>query len=119
MYAVVRIGGRQYHAEIGKTIVVEKLLGEVGEKLEFNEVLLVSRDGDALVGQPLVEGASVKAEIVGQIKGKKIIVFKYRPKQRYRRKQGHRQQYTRLLIDDISTGKKPKTKKAKEGQASE
>ncbi len=102
MYAIVRIGGKQYQAEIGKTIVVEKLPYSVGEKVEFNEVLLISDGPQTKVGQPLVEGASVKAQVVEQFKGKKIIVFKYKPKIRYRRKQGHRQQYTRLLVENIN-----------------
>ena len=104
MYAGVRVGSRQYPAEVGKTIVVEKLPHEVGEEVELNEVLFVGGDDGAQVGAPLVDGASVKATVVEQFKGKKIIVFKYKPKKRYRRKQGHRQQYTRLRIDDIITG---------------
>ncbi len=114
MYAIVRIGGRQYQAEVGKTLVVEKLPYAVGEKIELNEVLFVSDEGRITVGQPLVEGASVKAEVVDQFKGKKIIVFKYKPKKRYRRKQGHRQQYTRLLVREIVTGaEKKRARRAK------
>lgn len=104
MYAVVRIGGRQYPVEIGQTVVVEKLPYEVGDTVEIDEVLLVSNDDDITVGQPVIDGASVKAEVVEQFKGKKIVVFKYKPKVRYRRKQGHRQYYTRLRIDDIIPG---------------
>ena len=104
MYAIVRIGGRQYPAEVGKTSVVEKLPHKVGDTIELDEVLFVSNDDEFSVGAPLVEGARIKAEIVEQFKGKKIIVFKYKPKVRYRRKQGHRQQYTRLRIDDIVIG---------------
>ncbi len=114
MYAIVRIGGRQYQAEVGKTLVVEKLPYAVGEEVEFNEVLFINDEGRIAVGQPLVEGASVKAEVVDQFKGKKIIVFKYKPKKRYRRKQGHRQQYTRLMVREIVTGaEKKRTRKAK------
>jgi large subunit ribosomal protein L21 len=114
MYAIIRCGGRQYRAEVGESIVVEKLPYEVGEQIELEEVLLV-RDGDKVhIGQPLVVGSRVKATIEEQFRGKKIIVYKYRPKQRYRRKQGHRQPYTRLRIDDIITGSKRRTKKAKE-----
>ncbi len=114
MYAVVRIGGRQYQAEVGKTLVVEKLPYAVGEEVEFNEVLFINDEGRIAVGRPLVEGASVKAEVVDQFKGKKIIVFKYKPKKRYRRKQGHRQQYTRLMVREIVTGaEKKRTRKAK------
>ncbi|HEC22080.1 MAG TPA: 50S ribosomal protein L21 [Chloroflexi bacterium] len=104
MYAIVRIGGKQYRAEVGNTIVVEKLPYEVGEEVEFGEVLLIGDGDDTRIGQPLVDGASVRAEVVEQFKGRKIVVFKYKPKNRYRRKQGHRQRYTRLLVKDIVTG---------------
>lgn len=110
MYAIVRCGGRQYRAEVGQSIVVEKLPLEVGEQIELDEVLLVSDDGKIQVGQPLVEGARVKLTVAEQFRGKKIIVWKFRPKQRYRRKQGHRQYYTRLHIDDIVTGSKRRKK---------
>lgn len=101
MYAIVESGGRQYRAEVGHTFSVEKLPYEVGEQIEM-DVLLVSNDDDIRVGQPLVDGASVKATIVDQYRGKKIFVWKYRPRKRYRRRQGHRQQYTRLRIDEIN-----------------
>lgn len=101
MYAIVESGGRQYRAEVGHTFSVEKLPYEVGEQIEM-DVLLVSNDDDIRVGQPLVEGASVTATVVDQYRGKKIFVWKYRPRKRYRRRQGHRQQYTRLRIDEIN-----------------
>ena len=114
MYAVVRIGGRQYPVEIGKAIVVEKLPNEVGDEVSFDEVLYIG-DTKPVVGTPAIKGAKVTAEVVDQFKGKKIVVFKYKPKIRYRRKQGHRQQYTRLLVKDIVTGsKKTKSKQAEE-----
>ncbi len=102
MYAIVRSGGKQYRAEVGATIDVDRLPQDVGESLELGDVLLVVDDGDAKIGQPLVEGALVKATVVEQFRGKKIIVYKYRQRTNYRRKQGHRQYYTRLRIDDIS-----------------
>ena len=102
MYAIVRIGGRQYPVEVGRTINVEKLPNEVGETVVIDDVLLVSDDGKTTVGQPTVKGAKVTAEVVRQYKGKKIIVFKYKTRKRYRVKQGHRQRYTRLLINDIA-----------------
>lgn len=101
MYAIVESGGRQYRAEVGHTFSVEKLPYEVGEQIEMN-VLLLSNDDDIRVGQPLVDGASVTATVVDQYKGKKIFVWKYRPRKRYRRRQGHRQEYTRLRIDEIN-----------------
>lgn len=105
MYAIVRIGGRQYPVEAGKTILVEKLPYEAGETLELDDVLLIGEGDKTYVGKPAVAGAIVQAEVVGQTKGKKVVVFKYKPKVRYRRKQGHRQNYTRLLIQNIVVGK--------------
>ena len=104
MYAIVKCGGRQYRAEEGHSFVVEKLPYEVGEKIDLDEVLLVSDGGDVSVGQPVIGGASVKATIVEQFRGKKIFVWKYRPRKRYRRRQGHRQSYTRLRVDEIVAG---------------
>lgn len=101
MYAIVESGGRQYRAEVGHTFSVEKLPYEVGEQIEMN-VLLLSNDEEIRVGQPLVDGASVTATVVDQYKGKKIFVWKYRPRKRYRRRKGHRQEYTRLRIDEIN-----------------
>lgn len=102
MYAIVESGGRQYRAEVGHSFSVEKLPYEVGEQIEFDNVLLLADDEDVRIGQPTVSGVSVKATVVDQYKGKKIFVWKYRPRKRYRRRQGHRQQYTRLRIDEIS-----------------
>jgi large subunit ribosomal protein L21 len=101
VYAIVESGGRQYRAEVGHTFSVEKLPYEVGEQIEL-DVLLVSNDDDVRIGQPVVDGASVKATIVDQYKGKKIFVWKYRPRKRYRRRKGHRQHYTRLRVDEIN-----------------
>ncbi len=101
MYAIVESGGRQYRAEEGHIFSVEKLPYEVGEQIELNNVLLLTNGDDVKVGQPTVEGASVKATIVDQYRGKKIFVWKYKSKNRYRRRQGHRQSYTRLRIDEI------------------
>ena len=115
MYAIVRVGGKQYHAEPGKTIVTEKLPYEVGTEIDLDDVLLISDGDNSTVGQPVVAGAHVKVEVTEQFKGKKIIVFKYKPKTRYRVKQGHRQNYTRLLVKDVVAGKA----KAKKEQAAE
>lgn len=101
MYAIFRSGGRQYRAEIGSELNLERLPYEVGDKVDFDEVLLVKNGGQAAIGTPLVKGAVVKATIIEQFRGKKVIVWKYRPRKRYRRKRGHRQYYTRLRIDDI------------------
>ena len=102
MYAIFRSGGRQYRAEVGQTVDVERLPHEVDDTIEIDDVLLVGGDDNTVIGQPVVEGATVKATVVDQFRGKKIIVFKYRQRTNYRRKYGHRQHYTRLRIDDIS-----------------
>jgi large subunit ribosomal protein L21 len=101
MYAVVRTGGKQYRVAPGDWLEVEKLVGEVGEQITLGDVLLVHDGQQVVIGQPVVKGAKVTATVKAQHKGKKVIVFKYRPKQRYRVKNGHRQNLTRLLIDAI------------------
>jgi large subunit ribosomal protein L21 len=101
MYAIVRTGGRQYRAEPGKIIDVEKLPVEAGAAIEL-EVLLVAPDnGKPTIGNPLVSGTVVKATVLDHYRAKKILVWKYRPGLRYRRRKGHRQTYTRLQIDSI------------------
>ena len=103
MYAIVATGGKQYRVEPGQRLEVEKLTAEAGSQVELGEVLLIG-DGDTVtVGQPTVPGARVVADVLGEIKGKKIIIFKYKNKVRYRRKTGHRQRYSRLVIKDIVT----------------
>ena len=101
MYAVIKTGGKQYRVSPGDSIEVEKLPYDVGEKIELDQVLLIAGDAQASIGQPLVEGAKVKATVTRQAKGRKVIVFKYRSSKRYRRKKGHRQHLTRLRIDEI------------------
>ena len=102
MYAIIRTGGRQYRAEVGTTIDVERLPYEVDHSFEISDVLLVGDSDKTVIGQPRVDGAKVKVTVVDQYRGDKIIVFKYRQRTNYRRKRGHRQYYTRLRIDDIS-----------------
>lgn len=103
MYAVVKSGGSHYRVEVGDVIDVEKLPVEAGEQVELDDVVLLSGEDGVTVGKPTVEGASVRATVQQQVLGKKITVVKFRPKKRYRRKQGHRQRYTRLTIDAIET----------------
>ncbi|HKA86241.1 MAG TPA: 50S ribosomal protein L21 [Haliangiales bacterium] len=103
MYAVIRTGGKQYRVEPGATIRVEKLEGDKGKALEFTDVLLVADGADVKVGAPLVSGAKVTAEIVGQELGPKLLVFKFRRRKGYRRKTGHRQQYTAVKITGINS----------------
>ena len=102
MYAIIRTGGHQYRAEVGQTIDVEKLPYEVNQSFEITDVLLVGDDEKSLIGQPLVDGAVVKATVVDQFRAPKVIVFKYRQRTNYLRRYGHRQQHTRLRIDDIA-----------------
>jgi large subunit ribosomal protein L21 len=100
MYAVVEINGKQYRAEKGATLTVDRMEADPGTILDLGKVLLVSGD-EIKVGTPYVEGASIKAVVVDEIKGDKIVVFKYKPKKDYRRTQGHRQPYTVLKIEEI------------------
>jgi large subunit ribosomal protein L21 len=113
-YAIVSSGGKQYIAREGEPIEVDRLQLDIGKPVEFKEVLLAVDGTTINVGTPLIKGASVKGKVLDQVKAKKIIVFKYIPKERYRRKKGHRQQYTRVSIDKItlpSAEKKATSKK--------
>ncbi|MBI4319074.1 MAG: 50S ribosomal protein L21 [Chloroflexi bacterium] len=103
MYAVVETGGRQYKVSEGQVIEVERIQAEPGQTIELDRVLLVS-DDQVAIGQPTVPGAKVIAKVIGEGKGEKIIVFRYKPKVRYRRKLGHRQTYTHLAIEEIVPG---------------
>ncbi|EFH87369.1 50S ribosomal protein L21 [Ktedonobacter racemifer] len=106
MFAVIKSGGRQYKVTVGDKLEVNRLPHEDGKQIEIGEVLLVSDADTALVGAPFVEGAKVLATVVGQKRGEKLIVFKYKSKKRYRHRRGHRQELTVLSIDDIiSKGK--------------
>ncbi|MCK9236060.1 MAG: 50S ribosomal protein L21 [Acholeplasmataceae bacterium] len=100
MYAVIETGGKQFRVTEGQEIYVEKLDHEVGENVEFTKVLMLGGD-NPLIGTPLVQNAKVVAKVLKQGRGKKIIVFKYKVRKKYRKKQGHRQAYTKLLIEKI------------------
>lgn len=102
MYAIIETGGKQYRVEEGDEFRVEKLEGEAGDAVEFDKVLLVSNGGSVTVGKPLIEGAKVRAEIVENGKAKKVIAFKYKPKKGIRKKQGHRQPFTKVKINSIN-----------------
>lgn len=103
MYAVVVTGGKQYRVSEGDVIYVEKLNAEVDSTVELSDVLVVSKDnGEVVVGKPVVDGANVSAKVLAQGKNKKVIVFKYKRKLDYRKKQGHRQPYTKLMIEKIN-----------------
>ncbi len=101
MYAVIETGGKQVKVEAGQEIFVEKLDVNEGDVYTFDKVLMVGGNGTT-VGAPYVDGASVSAKVVKQGRGKKIIVYKYKPKKKYRRKQWHRQSYTKLVIETIN-----------------
>ncbi|NLX78156.1 MAG: 50S ribosomal protein L21 [Clostridiaceae bacterium] len=102
MYAVIETGGKQYKVQEGDVLFLEKISSEEGETVVFDKVLAVSEGEEFTVGTPTVEGASVTAKVLGHGKGRKIIVFKYKPKKNYRRKQGHRQPYTKVQIEKIN-----------------
>lgn len=102
MYAIVETGGKQYKVAEGDVIFVEKLDANDGDVVTFDKVLACSKGDSLVVGTPVVEGATVNAKVVEQGKAKKIIVFKYKSKKDYRRKQGHRQPYTKVVIEKIN-----------------
>jgi large subunit ribosomal protein L21 len=101
-FAIIETGGKQYRVAVGDTLSIEKLPVEPGSDVTFDRVLMVGGDGSARVGTPLVAGASVQAQVEQQYRGPKIVVFKYKPKKRYRRRTGHRQSLTRVAITAIN-----------------
>ncbi len=102
MYAIIKTGGKQFKVSEGDIIKIEKLLADEKEKVSFDEVLMIGGDGEIKAGTPTIEGASVEGTILKNGKGKKIIVFKFKSKKNYRKKQGHRQPYTQVKIDKIN-----------------
>ena len=102
-YAIVETGGKQYRVQTGDTIRVESIDSDDGDLIELNDVLMVSNAEGVALGTPKVGGAVVTAQVVGNGKGNKTVVFKYKRKTRYRRRRGHRQQYTDLKVTSIST----------------
>lgn len=102
MYAIIETGGKQFRVAEGDEIRVEKLVGEAGDKVEFDRVLAVVDNGTSTFGAPLVDGATVQATVVEQGKADKVIIFKYLSKKDFRKKKGHRQPYTAVRIDSIS-----------------
>ena len=103
MYAVVNTGGKQYKVKAGDILRVEKIPGDVGSPVTFDKVLMVADGEEVTVGQPVLENTSVKGTIVEQGKARKIIVFKYKRRKRFRRKQGHRQAFTAVKIESIES----------------
>ena len=114
MLAVFKTGGKQYSVKAGQILKVEKLIGEKGDSISFNNILTITENSNHTIGTPLVEGAIVEAKILDQIRDKKIIVFKKRKRQNYRSTQGHRQYLTVLKIETISMGEKKSQSEKKE-----
>jgi len=102
MYAVIKTGGKQYRVEPGDVVTIERLEGDAGDAVKFDDVLLVDADGDMKIGTPSLDGASVSGTIVEQGRARKVIVFKFRRRKNYKKKNGHRQYFTRVQIDQIS-----------------
>jgi len=101
-YAIVEISGRQFWIETGKYYDFNRIPTELGKQITLNRVLLLNNDGDVRVGKPYLDSVTIKAKILEHLRGKKTIVYKMRPKKKTRRKQGHRQELTRVLIEDIN-----------------
>ncbi|WP_416354135.1 50S ribosomal protein L21 [Agrilactobacillus fermenti] len=102
MYAIIQTGGKQYKVEEGQAIYVEKLAAEAGEKVTFDQVVLVNNEGDTKIGTPTVAGATVTGTVEKQGKEKKVVTFKYKPKKHSHQKKGHRQPYTKVVVDKIN-----------------
>ena len=102
MYAVIKTGGKQYKVQEGDVVFIEKLIADEGSEVSFDKVLAVSIEGSLNVGSPLVMDATVSAKVLNHGKEKKVIIFKYKPKKGYRKKQGHRQPYTKVQIEKIN-----------------
>ena len=117
MYAIIETGGKQLKVEVGDTIFVEKLYVAEGEQVVLDKVLFIG-DKTAKIGNPYIKGATVTAKVEKQGKEKKVVIFKYNPKKHYHKKQGHRQPYTKLVIEDIKkTARKAAAKKTEEATA--
>ena len=100
MYAIANISGKQFKVEVGATILVDRLDNQVGEEVSFPAMLVVN-DADVVVGNPVIKDVVVKAKVVAHVQDKKVVVFKYKPKKNERKKQGHRQPYTKITIESI------------------
>jgi large subunit ribosomal protein L21 len=104
MYAVVKTGGKEYRISQGDLIRVEKMEGKVGDQVTMKDILMVSHEGQVQVGNPLLANAVITGEIVQQVRGKKVLVYKMKRRKNYRRTKGHRQTYTYIRVNDISLG---------------
>ncbi|MFD1440006.1 50S ribosomal protein L21 [Lacticaseibacillus hegangensis] len=102
MYAIIKTGGKQYKAEVGEALYVEKLDVEEGATVTFDQVILVGGEGDAKIGTPTIDGATVTGKVEKQGREKKVVTYKYKPKKHQHQKKGHRQPYTKVVIDAIN-----------------
>jgi large subunit ribosomal protein L21 len=102
MYAIIKTGGKQYKAQVGEALYVEKLDAEQGETVTFDQVILVAGEGDAKIGKPKIDGATVTGKVEKQGREKKVVTYKYKPKKHSHQKKGHRQPYTKVVIDAIN-----------------
>ena len=102
MYAVIQTGGKQYRVQQGDVIYVEKMNSQAGDQVSFDEVLLVSNETETKIGAPVVAGAKVEGKVLAQVKSRKIVVYKYKAKKNERKKQGHRQPYTKVEITAVN-----------------
>jgi len=118
MYAIIATGGKQYKVSVGDKVKVEKIDAEVGQKVTFDQVLMVSAS-EVTVGSPCVEGAAVEAEVTGQGKNRKVVVYKYKPKTGYHKKNGHRQMFTEVVINGIVLNGKALEDEKEEAPAAE
>jgi large subunit ribosomal protein L21 len=114
MYAIVEIAGQQFKVEQNDEIFVHRLEGEPGTKIEFDQVLLLDNDGKISVGKPLVEGSSISGQIVGHVRGDKVVIFKKKRRKGYEKESGHRQDFSKVLIETINLSGTSRAKKAKE-----
>lgn len=105
IYAIIEIGGKQYKVAPKQTLEVERLAVREGDKVELDRVLFIGEDKNTVIGDPVIKGAKVVATSLGEVKGEKVTVFRYKSKVRYRSKRGHRQPYTKILVDEIIKGK--------------
>ncbi|WP_375641418.1 MULTISPECIES: 50S ribosomal protein L21 [unclassified Bartonella] len=114
MFAVIKTGGKQYRIVANQVVKVEKVSGNAGDVVEFNDILMVGQEGNAVIGTPIVADALVTAEIIEQARGRKVIAFKKRRRQNSKRTRGHRQEFTRLrVLEILMGGSKPKKVAAK------
>jgi len=101
MYAIVEIQGQQFKAEAGRKLYVHRLPNEEGEKIEFDRVMLLDNEGVVSVGAPVIDGAKIVCEVLAHVKGEKVIIFKKKRRKGYRKRNGHRQQFTQIVINEI------------------